>query len=195
MALRCRFVNPVGARLTSRLRLEPIGPGHAEDLWQLHRDPAIAEWYVDEALWTRDDATRAAALFGDAWRENGVSKWIAYDRDTGALVGRGGLSRWELEGHEGLEVGWGLRGAFWGRGLATEIGAEALSVAFAELQADEVIAFTEVHNRRSRAVMERLGMSYVRDIVARGLAEGVEAVQDQVPFALYRITMPEWRST
>src|SRR5439155_16075412 len=118
-------------------------------------------------------------------------KWIAYDRHTNALVGRGGLSRWELDGHEGLEVGWGIRGAFWGHGFATEIGTEALTVAFAELQADEVFAFTEVHNHRSRAVMERLGMTYVRDILWRGFAEGVEGVQDQVPFALYRITSPE----
>jgi RimJ/RimL family protein N-acetyltransferase len=191
-------VEPVGTRLTSRLRLEPIGPGHADDLWELHRDRALGEWYVDEALWTRDDAAHAAASFGDAWREHGVSKWIAYDRDTGELVGRGGLSHWELEGREGLEVGWGLRGAYWGRGLASEIGAAALAVAFEELHADDVIAFTEVHNRRSRAVMERLGMTHVGEIFSRGLVEGlqgVEGVQDQVPFALYRITMTEWRST
>ena len=32
-------------RETDRLRLEPIGPGHVDDLLALYRDPAVAEWY------------------------------------------------------------------------------------------------------------------------------------------------------
>jgi RimJ/RimL family protein N-acetyltransferase len=38
-----------------------------------------------------------------------------------------------------------------------EIGRAALAFAVNELGATEVVAFTEPHNRRSRAVMERLG--------------------------------------
>jgi [ribosomal protein S5]-alanine N-acetyltransferase len=46
----------------------------------------------------------------------------------------------------------------------------APSFAFDELGATEVVAFTEPHNRRSRAVMERLGMRRARDIVLDGEA-------------------------
>ena len=53
-----------------------------------------------------------------------MHKWIAHDRATGALVGRGGLSRTELGGAERLEVGWAVRQPLWGQGYATEIGAE-----------------------------------------------------------------------
>lgn len=35
----------VRTRLTSRLRLEPIGRRHAGDLWRLHQDEAVAPWY------------------------------------------------------------------------------------------------------------------------------------------------------
>jgi hypothetical protein len=49
--------------------------------------------------WTMDTAQRNAASFAEAWRTDRVHKWIAYDRDTGAVVGRGGLSRWRFEGH------------------------------------------------------------------------------------------------
>lgn len=91
-------------RFTERLRLEPIGPGHAKDLWRLHQDEAVAEWHGGR--WNLDAAHRNAASFGEAWRTVGVHKWIAYDRRTGELVGRGGLSRWAHEGRERLEVGW-----------------------------------------------------------------------------------------
>ena len=38
-----------GERCTERLRLEPIGPRHAADLFALLNDPAVAEWY---GAWT-----------------------------------------------------------------------------------------------------------------------------------------------
>ena len=177
----------VRSRLTQRLRLEPITLERADDLWKLHQDPGVAEYYVEEAQWTHEDAERCAAAFEVDWQDHGVSKWLAYDRADGALVGRGGLSTWSFDREQGLEVGWALLGAFRGRGLATEIGHAGIALAFSELEASEVVAFTEVHNRPSRAVMERLEMTYIRDIVWRGLIEGRDGVHDGAPFALYQI--------
>lgn len=95
---------------------------------------------------------------GDSWRFHGVSKWIAYDRVSGEVVGRGGLSRtpvgddwgqiyrflpaepWVRALHESrrpfighahwLEIGWALRREFWGSGYASEIGRAGLAFAF-----------------------------------------------------------------
>ena len=50
-----------------------------------------------------------------------------------------------------------------------------------------IVAFTEAHNRASRAVMERLDMRFVKIIHAPGLVEGSSEVQDDAPFALYQI--------
>ena len=61
-----------------------------------------------------------------------------------------------------------MRSDLWGRGYATEIGRAGLAFAFDELGATEVVAFTEPHNRRSRVVMERLGMVLVGGIVLDG---------------------------
>lgn len=148
-------------RYTARLRLEPIGPGHALDLWRLFQDPAVAAWY---GQWTLEMAQREAARIGAAWQAEGVHKWLAYQRLTGALVGRGGLSRTRLDGQERLEIGWALHRAFWGHGYATEIGRAGLAMAFDELHAAEVVSYTEARNTRSRAVMERLGFHYTHDI-------------------------------
>jgi RimJ/RimL family protein N-acetyltransferase len=159
--------------LTPRLRLVPIGLENADDLLRIHRDPAVVEWYgemSDEEVITR------AGSFGEQWRTNGVSKWLAYEKAHNDLVGRGGLSRVPVEGREQLELGWALLGAYWGYGYATEIGRAGLDFAFDRLDADEVIAFTEARNNRSRAVMERLGMSYSH-----------EMVDSDEPFVLYRI--------
>ena len=149
---------------TERLRLEPISPKHADDLYRLHQDESVAKWWGE---WSVQKAADTAAEMGHAWEVDGVSKWMAYNRQTDDLIGRGGLSIKDVDGARRLEVGWALLGEMCGQGYATEIGRAGLAFAFEELGATEVVAFTEPHNLRSRAVMERLGMDYLRDIVWR----------------------------
>ncbi|MFI5610052.1 GNAT family N-acetyltransferase [Amycolatopsis sp. NPDC051903] len=149
-------------RFTERLRLVPIGPALTDELFHLHQDPGIARWYD---TWTADDAREQAAAMGGAWRTDGVHKWLAYDRTTATLIGRGGLS---YTADRRLEIGWAVRESLWGQGYATEIGRAGLDFAFGDLGASEVISFTETHNHRSRTVMERLGLRYDRDITHRG---------------------------
>jgi ribosomal-protein-alanine N-acetyltransferase len=164
--------------MADRLRLEPIDVRHVNDLFALYRDPAVAEWYGRR---TRDDVEREVAWAADRWRVDGVHKWMAYERVTGECVGRGGLSRKQVDGRERLELGWALHRRFWGHGYATEIGRAGLTFAFDELGAEEVVSFTEVHNHRSRSVMERLGFQYSKNI----------AVDDQ-PFVLYLFAHAGW---
>ncbi|MEV4349730.1 GNAT family N-acetyltransferase [Actinoplanes sp. NPDC049596] len=164
-------MQPSDIRFTERLRLEPVTERHAGDLLALYQDPAVAEWYGE---WTPEAIEAEVARMARHWRVDGVHKWMAYHRSTGELVGRGGLSRQQVDGVSRLEVGWVLHRRFWGQGYATEIGRAGVAMAFDELAAPEVVSFTEVHNARSRAVMERLGFRHTKDISVEG-----------EPFALY----------
>jgi RimJ/RimL family protein N-acetyltransferase len=161
-------------RLTDRLRLEPIGPEHATDLWTLHQDDRVARWYWGR--WSVAEARRRAVHMGRAWEADGVHRWIAYDRASGELVGRGGLCYAEVEGQRRLDVGWAVRADLWGRGYATEIGRAGMAFARDDLGTRQVVAVAEPDNARSRAVMERIGMRYARDIV-----------RDGAPFVLYEL--------
>jgi RimJ/RimL family protein N-acetyltransferase len=202
--LRDLVAHTVRTRFTDRLRLEPITgpngvvPGHVEDLVRLYSDPWVAYWYA--GTWSPADAAQRAAEFQTGWERDAVSKWIAYERSDGAPAGRGGLSRMpvgtpvtaaitELVGPEWaadrLELGWALAASARGRGLATELGRAGLEFAFRTLAAQAVIAFTERRNAASRAVMERLDMTYVGEITAEGLVDGSDEVQRAAPFAVY----------
>ena len=79
-------------RFTMRLRLQPAGPASARDLWLVHNDDEVSPWYGGEKP-SLGQAERRARFMGDSWRLHGVHKWIAYDRESGEVVGRGGLSR------------------------------------------------------------------------------------------------------
>ena len=125
-----------------------------------------------------------------SWRNHGVGKWLAYERSTGSLVGRGGPS-WAVVGGAGcVEIGWAFRQEAWGRGYATEIGRAGLDHAFSVPGVEEVVAFTEVHNARSRAVMERLGMRQFGRILRPGFVAGSLEMHEDAPFALYRVDRP-----
>ena len=212
--MRVAAPRPAGAgqsRFTRRLRLEPIGPANAADLWLVHNDDQVSYWYGDEKP-SLELAEQRARFIGDSWRLHGVHKWIAYDRDSGEVVGRGGLSRtpvdddwgqiyallpaepWVRVAHEigspflahanWLEIGWALRHQFWGNGYASEIGRAGLEFAFDVLGVQAVVSCTVRHNARSRAVMERIGMRYAGEIRSRGMVEGVDGEQDDAPYAV-----------
>ena len=168
---------------TERLRLVPIDAGHASELWELHQDEGIARWYP----LSREQALRFAERMESSWT-HGLGKWLAYEVSTGAFVGRGGPSWAVVEGAGCVEIGWAFRREVWGRGYATEIGRAGLDLAFSVPGVEEVVAFTEVHNARSRAVMERLGMRFARRILRPGFVAGSSEMREDAPFALYRIT-------
>jgi len=195
------------AQFTERLRLEPVSPSHAHDLWVVHNDAEVVPWY-DGRKPSLEEAEKQAKLMHSCWRELGVHKWMAYDRDSDELVGRGGLSRtpadddwgriyaflppepWARALHGGsrgvpvhanwLEIGWALRRQFWGRGYASEIGRAGLDFAFDVLGVQAVVSCTVRHNLRSRAVMERIGMPYA------GILDGLDGGDDLAVHVLLR---------
>ena len=200
--LRDLVAHVVRTRFTDRLRLEPITgpngvlPGHEADLVRLYADPWVARWY--DGSWSPEEAAARAAEQQAGWERDSVCKWIAYERSSGELAGRGGMSRIPagtptaeaiaaLVGPEwtGLELGWALVESARGRALATEIGRAGLDYAFTTLNATSVIALTEQVNTASQAVMKRLGMQYAGEIHAEGWSAGKPDVQPDAPFAVH----------
>jgi RimJ/RimL family protein N-acetyltransferase len=106
------------------------------------------------------------------WREDGVSQWAAVELQSGRFIGRIGMLRhhdWPLAPSP-IEVGWALHRDFWRRGLATEGGRASIECWRKYLLDDQrLISITVPGNQRSRAVMERLGLSYRGTANWRGL--------------------------
>lgn len=170
--------------LTPRLVLTPVCADDVEDLVLLYADPQVAFW---TGPWDRAGVEAWTTGMAARWAVDGVGKWMARDRRDGTLVGRGGFSRVDLEGRTVIELGWVVRDARTGRGHATELGRAALDWAGRHQPDLPVVAFTEVHNRASRAVMERLGMRPAGILRRPGLVEGRVGLWPDAPFALYEL--------
>jgi RimJ/RimL family protein N-acetyltransferase len=94
--------------------------------------------------------------------DHGFGLWAIEVPGVSAFVGFAGLEIPAFNAHftPCVEIGWRLAFEHWGRGYATEAARLALDHGFATLALSEIVSFTSTTNRRSRAVMERLGMHH-----------------------------------
>jgi [ribosomal protein S5]-alanine N-acetyltransferase len=156
---------------TARMVLERLRLEHAPEQLEL-----LLDRRVSATLWPRTrPPTEADVLDGlaakvDHWERHGFGMWLLRDRETGEMVGRGGLQFTYTAGLNDVEAGWAIVPERWGEGLATELAHACVEVGFEQVGLLEIIAFTLPSNLASRRVMEKAGFRYDRDIVHAGLA-------------------------
>jgi RimJ/RimL family protein N-acetyltransferase len=145
---------------TARLLLRGWRQADREPFAAMNADPAVAAM-LGQAL-DRAASDALADRIEAHWAREGFGLWAVDRLDEGRFIGFTGLARPRFEAHftPAVEVGWRLAHAAWGQGFATEAGRAALEFGFETVGLQEIVSFTAVANERSRAVMERLGMSH-----------------------------------
>ena len=88
------------------------------------------------------------------------------------------------------ELGYRLRQAAWGRGLATEVSAALLAKAFTDLDVRMVWGETMALNRASQKVMEKVGMVVTQDLETPEDMLAVEGAE--LGGFRYEITKEQW---
>jgi RimJ/RimL family protein N-acetyltransferase len=145
---------------TERLLLRRWKDSDREPFAALNADPEVRKFFP--GILTREESDALVERIEAGFQVNGFGWWAAEIVETGEFIGFIGLSPLgpELPCGPGIEIGWRLARRFWGCGYATEGARACLAHAFGPLGAAEVVAFTAVGNTRSRAVMDRLGMTH-----------------------------------
>ena len=160
------------------MRGERLGPRHLDVVAPIFADPRVGA--TMGGVRTREQVAEQLAGEEERWERDGIGYWMLFLADTGEPVARGGLSRTVFDGRDEVEVGWTVAPAHWGRGLATELGAAAVAMAFEQMHIPDVVAFTMPDNTASRRVMEKLGFAY----------EKTARYQVYGPHVLYRLRGP-----
>ncbi|MGL4198600.1 MAG: GNAT family N-acetyltransferase [Allorhizobium sp.] len=96
--------------------------------------------------------------------ETGLGFYALADRGTNVAMGFCGLAPVDLPGvlpDGSIEIGWRLATRFWGKGHVTEAARQLITHARETLEQSEIYAFAVHDNRRSIAVMQRLGMVHL----------------------------------
>jgi RimJ/RimL family protein N-acetyltransferase len=187
---------------TERLVLRRMTEADLDDLVALHNDAEVMRYINGGAPVPREELARDLPQWnadpflgriGAYWRGGGFGE--AGEPNGGQFVGWFGLRTPrvdEIVGHEpgDAELGYRLRRAVWGRGLATEGARELLRYAFMRLDVPRVIAHTMAVNRASQRVMEKAGLKHVSTyhIDWPDPLPGTELGE-----VLYGLTADEWR--
>jgi len=164
---------------TDRITLVPLADEHFEWEVELDSDPEVMRYLGGRAS-TREEVEAAhARRIAVAQEVDGLGFWVG-------LVEEEFVGWWILRPAHGpdqpddpgvADLGYRLLPRHWGKGLASEGARELVRYGLEDVGLDKIIAQTLAVNARSRAVMERVGLSYVRGFSSSMTAqvEGLEA--------------------
>lgn len=177
---------------TDRLVLREFTPDDVPLLADLDGDPAVMRHLTGgRATPPEEIRERVLPRMLAAYRHPpGLGWWAARRRADDAFLGWFEFRPLHAGDAREVELGYRLRRAAWGAGYATEGSRALIHKGFTELGVERVTAFTMAVNARSRRVLERAGLSYVRTF-HQDWPEAIEGAEHgEVEYAL---TRAEWR--
>lgn len=144
---------------TPRLILRRWRDEDLEPFAALNADGAVME-HVPARL-TGAESDRLVERIEAHFAAHGYGLYVVELREQPGLLGFVGLQevRFEAPFTPATEIGWRLARNAWGRGIATEAARAVVDHAFSALGKAELVSFTIPENARSRALMERIGMT------------------------------------
>lgn len=186
------MAEPAPVLITERLRLRGWREEDHEPYAAINADQRVREFFPE--LLGREQSDAQIAVFEDHFAAHGFGMWALERRDTGELIGFAGMDLATYDAHfaPAVEIGWRLAHAAWGCGYASEAAREAVRFGFAELELEQIVACTTPANLRSRAVMERLGMT--RDPAEDFDHPEIAAGHPLCRHVLYRLSAERWRA-
>lgn len=177
---------------TQRLRLRQWRKADDAPFAALNADPRVMEFFPSPLA---HEVSRAAIhRWSSEIADRGWGLWAVERRDTQEFVGFVGLQipQGPLPFAPCVEIAWRLAVPHWGQGFASEAAMASLQVGFEQVQMPEIVSFTAVGNRRSRAVMSRIGMHNTGVTFQH---PRIAASSPLRPHCLYLLRREEWNAT
>ena len=167
---------------TERLILRPLEPDDAEAVFRWGGDPEVNR-YMIYPLYHRAEDVRSWLESRDPDDPDNYDEGIVL-KETGELIGSGGLT-WHPE-RNAWEIGYNLRADQWGHGYTGEMLRALIDHIRGIRPVEAIDGVFAAENSKSRRVMEKLGMQYVRDTSFTKL-DGSETF----PAKYYRRNLPQ----
>lgn len=149
--------------VTERLILRTWKASDIPLMAAISQDPLVMEYFP-----SIQDLSATQALIDRMhlhYEKYGYALYAVEIKDTQEFIGFVGLSHpsfdiphFTPEGVPIVEIGFRLSSKHWGKGYATEAAKAVLDYGFTELKLNEIISFAVTSNRRSRNVMEKIGL-------------------------------------
>ena len=149
---------------TERLVLRPIEPRDADAHIEMLGDPAVAAYLTSSGdPESREERWRQFASYLGHWQIRGFGWFSVEEKETGDWVGR--VGPWMPEGWPGLECGWSIARAYWGKGYAPEAAIASIKWTFDKFpDLPRIISVIDADNTNSQAVAKKIGEDMTDEI-------------------------------
>lgn len=150
---------------TERLFLRELIPADAHCFYLLNLDPEVLRFTGDVPF-----PTEASARFFlknyTPYASTGLGRWAVLRKSDHAFLGWCGL-RYDAKTDE-TDLGFRFFKTYWNQGYATEAAKASLAYGFLEKKLSCIIGRAMIANKASIRVLEKIGMTYWKDIDFEG---------------------------
>jgi RimJ/RimL family protein N-acetyltransferase len=147
---------------TKRLSYRTLERADAEAMHGVWGDPHVMRYLPSEPSASVSETAERVERHVSRFAETGYGLCAVVD-DRSGVVGACGIFPVEWVGPE-VEVAYHLGREYWNRGYATEAAGAWVAAAFEQLDLERVVALAYPANRASTRVMEKIGMSFDREV-------------------------------
>lgn len=151
---------------TDRLFLSPAAESDATELHQMWAQPAVRKYLCDDLSLPLNQVQEMLVQSITAFQEGRYGIWVARLKQQEPMAGFTGF--WPFFEPPEIQLIYGLSSQFWGKGLATEMSRAMLAYGFQTYSFESISASTDLPNTASIAVMERLGMTFEKQMIHEG---------------------------
>ncbi len=158
---------------TDRLLLTPLGMEDIDIAIELFTDPRVMEFLWDVETVEEIQKEMTTSIRRSAGGAIGV--WVIRDLESHEKFGTCCLlplpideddTNWDLVVESQsidyeIEIGFIIKHAAWGKGIATEAAQGLLNFAFENIDTEEIVAVIDDENSRSRNVLLKIGMKEI----------------------------------
>ncbi|MGG5507466.1 MULTISPECIES: GNAT family N-acetyltransferase [unclassified Myroides] len=152
---------------TSRLILRELHPNDAQAFYDLNANPNVICYTGNTAFRDVAEAQEFLAHYCD-YQVNGYGRWAVILKDSGRFIGWCGL---KFDGDtQQTDIGFRFFEEEWGKGYATESAEACLKMGFDVFELNYIIGRAMKANIASIRVLEKVGLTYEKDIELDGVA-------------------------
>ncbi len=154
---------------TSRFHLREKLVSDARDMYLLNANPEVTQYTGDAAF---SDIKEAEAFIKnyDHFQKHGFGRWVIVDKNDHQYLGWCGLKKHD----DGMiDLGYRIKKAHWGKGIASECASACLDYGFNTLNLHEIVGRSACANLASIRILEKIGMQFWKKADCDGLADSV----------------------
>ncbi len=159
---------------TPRLILREWNLHDAESMYRLNLDPEVIQYTGDVPFTSIEDAALFISKY-DHYFKYGYGRWAVIHKESNEFMGWCGLKYTE-EFNE-TDIGFRLFKMYWNKGLATEAASACIHYGFEKLNLQEIIGRAVKANTASIRVLEKIGMTFYKELSFHGLDGVIYKIQ------------------